>query len=219
MRELKILLYLGKKGALEKEIPVTTIQLARDLKIPQQTVSRILIGMMKKKLIEGKKGIKGYLIRITRKGSELLQDLDSTLDEILKRSKEIIIHGKVVDGLKDGKYYLSQKEYIKSIRDKLGFEPYPGTLNLRLNDESIKERLNRMNGIRIEGFEKDGRIFGPIKCFKCKIKNIDASVIIPERSHYGSEILELISPFELRKKLKLKNGEEVVVHVERNESL
>jgi riboflavin kinase len=70
-----------------------------------------------------------------------------------------------------------------------------------------------MNGIEIEGFKKNDRIFGSIKCFKCKVNDVDASIIIPERSHYGSNILEIISRFELRKKLNLKNGDEVVVEV------
>ncbi|MDI6826742.1 MAG: DUF120 domain-containing protein [Candidatus Aenigmarchaeota archaeon] len=214
MRELKILFSLGKRGALEKEVAVTTTELANELKIPQQTVSRILIKLIKKGWITSRKGIRGYIISITPKGKELLHNLDVILDEIFRRTKKIIIRGKVVDGLKDGRYYLSQKEYRESIREKLGFEPYPGTLNIKLNDQNTKERLEKMNGIRIEGFKRNDRIFGSIKCFRCKVNGRDASVIIPERSHYGSDILEIISSFELRKKLKLKNGDEVVVSVE-----
>jgi riboflavin kinase len=213
MRELKILLSLGKKGALENEISITTTELANELKIPQQTVSRNLIKFIKKGLITGKKGVRGYAISITPKGKELLHELDVTLDEIFRKTKEIVISGKIVDGLKDGRYYLSQKEYRKNILEKLGFEPYPGTLNIKLNDQNIKERLQKMNGIEIEGFRTNDRIFGSIKCFKSKINGVDSSVIIPERSHYGSNILEVISSFDLRKKLKLKNGSEVFVNV------
>jgi len=213
MRELKILLFLGKRGALKNKISITTTELANELKIPQQTVSRILIKLIKKDLITGKKGIGGYEINITPKGKELLCDLDISLDEIFRKPKEIIIKGKVVDGLKDGRYYLSQKEYRKKILEKLGFESYPGTLNIKLDDQNIKEKLQKMEGVEIEGFKMNDRIFGSIKCFKSKIDGEDASVIIPERSHYGSDILEIISPFKLRKKLKLKNGDEVVINV------
>jgi riboflavin kinase len=213
MRELKILLSLGKRGALENEIAITTTELADELKIPQQTVSRILIKLIKKGLITSKRGIRSYIITITSKGKELLNDLDITLDEIFEKTKEVIISGKVVDGLRDGRYYLSQKEYKKNISEKLGFEPYPGTLNIKLDNHKIKEILQKMSGIEIEGFKKDDRIFGSIKCFKSKIKGTDVSIIIPERSHYGSDVLEIISSFNLRKKLKLKNGDEVVVNV------
>jgi len=214
MRELKILLSLGKRGALENEIAITTTELANELKIPQQTVSRILIKLIKKGLITSKRGIRSYIITVTPKGKELLHDLDITLDEIFRKTKEIIISGKVIDGLRDGRYYLSKKEYRKNILEKLGFDPYPGTLNIKLDDQKIKEKLQKMKGTKIEGFKMDDRIFGSIKCFKSKINGVDASIIIPERSHYGYETLEIISPFELRKKLKLKNGDEVVVNVE-----
>ena len=214
MKELKVLLALGKKGALERNIIVTTSSLGKELKIPQQTISRVLIKLTEKELITRVKGIKGYIVSITPKGKELLQDLDITLDNIFKH-KKMIIKGIVTNGLKDGKYYLSLNEYRKRIKDKLGFEPYPGTLNIRLNldNGNIKERLKRMNGIEIEGFEKKNRIFGSIKCFNCEINGIKSSIIIPERSHYGSDTIEIISSYELRKKLNLKNGDEVVVRL------
>jgi len=212
MKELKILLVLGKEGALERNITITTANLGKELKIPQQTISRFLIKLTKKGLITRAKGIKGYVVGITPKGKELLKDLDITLDEILK-PKEVVIKGIVTDGLKDGKYYLGLNEYRRKIKNQLNFIPFPGTLNITLNEEELKEKLQRMNGIEIEGFKKNDRIFGSIKCFKCKVNDVDASIIIPERSHYGSNILEIISRFELRKKLNLKNGDEVVVEV------
>jgi riboflavin kinase len=212
MKELKILLVLGKEGALERNITITTANLGKELKIPQQTISRFLIKLTKKGLITRAKGIKGYVVGITPKGKELLKDLDITLDEILK-PKEVVIKGIVTDGLKDGKYYLGLNEYRRKIKNQLNFIPFPGTLNITLNEEELKEKLQRMNGIEIEGFKKNDRIFGSIKCFKCKVNDVDASIIIPKRSHYGSNILEIISRFELRKKLNLKNGDEVVVEV------
>lgn len=215
MKELKILLVLGKKGALEKKISISTSNLGKELNLPQQTVSRIMINLLKNGLITRVKGIKGYLVSITPKGKKSLRDLDMALDEVFK-PKATEIRGIVIEGLKDGRYYLGLTEYKQKIKKRLGFVPYPGTLNVRLNPESIgeKERLQRKLGIEIEGFKKDDRIFGPIKCFECRINRLRGSVIIPERSHYGSDILEIISPFELRKKLNLKNGDEVVINVE-----
>ena len=214
MKELNILLALGKEGALERNITITTASLGKELKIPQQTISRVLIKLTKKGLITRAKGIKGYLVGITPKGKEFLQDLDIALDEVFK-PKEMVIRGLVTEGLKDGKYYLSLNEYKKRIKDKLGFKPFPGTLNIRLSIESrdLKERLKRMNGIEIDGFKKGNRIFGSIKCFNCEINGIKSSIIIPERTHYDSSILEIISPYELRKKLNLKNGDELIVRL------
>jgi len=217
MRELRILISLGEKGALERSISLKTTRLSKELKIPQQTVSRVLRKLTEKKLITRERGIKGYIVRITPNGKKFLQDLSIDLNEILQGTKQIIIKGRVIDGLKDGKYYMSLNEYRKAIKKKLGFDPYPGTLNIRLMNNRDREKktiLMRMDGINIESFRKGGRVFGSLKCFDCKIDGIKASILIPERSHYGSDILEIISPFELRKKMNLKNGNIISVRVE-----
>ncbi len=213
MKELKILIALSKKGALSKKTTITTIEIGKELKIPQQTVSRILTKLTKNGLINREEGIRGYMVIITQKGKKLLNDFNTDFKEVFTKEKEFKIKGKVVDGLKDGKYYLGLGEYRKKIKNQLDFMPFPGTLNVILDEEGVKENLQRMNGIKIEGFKKDDRIFGPIECFKCKVNDVNASIIIPERSHYGSNILEIISQFELRKKLDLKNGDEIVVEV------
>lgn len=213
MKELRVLLVLAEMGALEKNIVIKTSDLGNKLKIPQQTVSRILLDLIDNGLIRKVKGIRGYIVKITPEGKKLLENLKSDLDRIFKKTQEIIITGKVIDGLKDGKYYMSLSEYRKQFEKKLKFKPYPGTLNIMLDEEESKEKLKRIDDLGIEGFKKDERIFGSIKCFKCKINGIEGSIIIPERSHYGSEILEIISPFELRKKLNLKNNDDVVVKV------
>jgi riboflavin kinase len=213
MKELRILITLGKKGAIKRKIIITTTKIGKELKIPQQTVSRILTKLIKNGLITREEGIRGYLITITEKGKKLLNDFNSDFNEVFSKEKEFKIKGRVVDGLKDGKYYLALNEYRKKIKNQLGFIPFPGTLNIMLDEEESKEKLQRMNGIEIQGFKKNDRIFGSIKCFKCKVNDIDASIIIPERSHYGSDTLEIISQFELRKKLNLKNRDEIIVEV------
>jgi len=221
MKELKVLIALAKRGALDKNITIKTVDLGKEVKISQQTASRILIKLTKAGLITRFREIKGYVLKITSPGRDLLQDINFDLNGILKKIGEIEIKGKVVDGLKDGKYYMNLEEYKKNIEKKLGFEPYPGTLNIILTDAEsteAKERLQRMKGVTIEGFKRGDRIFGSIKCFKCNIDGIEASIIIPERSHYGSEIVELISPLELRKRMKLKSGDEIIVRLAENEN-
>jgi len=213
MKELKILIILGKKGALKKNITVKTTEIDKELKIPQQTVSRILTKLAKKGLITRDEGIRGCIVTITQKGKKLLNDLNNDLKNIFANEKEFKIKGKVVDGLKDGKYYLGLNEYRKKIKKQLGFAPFPGTLNIILDEDESKEKLQKVNGIEIQGFKKSDRIFGSIKIFKCKINDVDAGIIIPERSHYGSNTLEIISQFELRKKLNLENGDEIILEV------
>jgi riboflavin kinase len=40
---------------------------------------------------------------------------------------------------------------------------------------------------------------------------IEAAVVIAQRTHHSANILEVIAPFNLRKKLKLKDNEEITL--------
>ena len=128
----------------------------------------------------------------------------------------MMMRGQATSGMRDGKYYLGLDEYVREIKSRLGFSPYPGTLNIRLDapeGTQCKERLSAMEGIEIPGFRKGGRMFGSIRCFSCLVSGVEGAVLIPERSHYGFEVLEVISPHNLRKKLKLKDGDGVEVKI------
>lgn len=216
MEILNLLLYLGKKEAIAKPIAITTSKMGSELGASQQSVSRWLIILERKGMVSRKEGIRGYFVQITPVGKKYLQKKRDELNKVLTASGKIVIQGKVTAGMSDGKYYMSLKEYSEKIKSKLGFKPYPGTLNIRLdatNDIQYKEKLATMKGVEISGFKKGKRTFGSVKCFPGRISGIKGAVIIPERSHYGPEILEVISPFNLRQKLELSDGSNIKVEV------
>ena len=213
---LNLLIYLGKRGALDRPVTFTTSRMGSDLGISQQSVSRWLITLEDGGLVSRKEGIRSYMVRITPKGKRMMEDRRRELSMILAESGRIEIHGKVSTGLQDGKYYIGLNEYSESIRSKLGFKPFPGTLNIKLNDiddTECKEKLCAMEGIVIGGFRRGERIFGSIRCFGCRVNGIEGAIVIPERSHYGFDVMEIISPFNLREKLHLADGSDVKVEV------
>jgi riboflavin kinase len=70
----------------------------------------------------------------------------------------------------------------------------------------------------LEGFESEKRTFGGGKCFQCKIisdgaEGIKSAVIIPHRTHYPEDVLEIISQVYLRCELQLNDGDEVRTRV------
>ncbi len=216
METLSLLIYLGKKGAIKRFITVTTPKMGSDLGISQQSVSRWLISLEHDGMISRKEGKRGYLIQITQKGMDFLHNVRSDLNDIILSSKKIEMHGQVTSGMLDAKYYMGLKGYSQNIESKLGFKPFSGTLNVKLisvDDTQRKEMLCGMDGIDIPGFRQGNRIFGGIKCFPCMVSGTSGAVIIPERSHYGFDTLEVISPHNLRRRLKLTDGDEVNVQV------
>jgi riboflavin kinase len=67
--------------------------------------------------------------------------------------------------------------------------------------------------IVIQGFSDGERTFGAGKCYLITINGIKSAVIIPERTHYPANLLEIIAPVNLREKLHLRDGDEVNIIV------
>ncbi len=111
---------------------------------------------------------------------------------------------------------MSQQGYLRQFHEKLGFKPYPGTLNLKLIGSYISERklLDRSTPITMEGFKCYDRSFGAVKCYRASLNDSELCVVITAlRTHYGEETLEIIAPHDLRERLKLKDGDTVTVRV------
>ena len=97
---------------------------------------------------------------------------------------------------------------------KLGFEPYPGTFNLRVREEHQKEvkSLEASPFILIEGFTNGNRSFGPAKCFLSRMQDTaEGAIIVPVRTHYAGDVVEIIAPKFLRDQLNVKDGDTVRV--------
>ena len=135
--------------------------------------------------------------------------------KIFEGEGTITIRGKVFSGVGEGRYYVSLDGYRKQFIEKLGFDPYPGTLNLKIPKEQLyfRRRLDEEEGILIEGFSTPDRTFGEVKAFRCKVDGIEGAIVMPKRTHYPEDVLEVIAPVKLRDSLNLKDGDYVDVEV------
>jgi riboflavin kinase len=206
-------------GAHRRVARISTEYLAEKLGMSQQTASRYLIELDRKGWIERTITTEGCLIRITDSGVKELQKLYSNLRYLMEIAypPSVTLEGTVFTGLGEGAYYISKEQYRKQFIEKLGFDPYPGTLNLKLtSDYDIKTRaeLEAYPAVEIEGFVNENRTFGSVKCYPVTIENKErGALILALRSHYDASVLEIISPVPLRKHLKLKDGHKVKVEV------
>ncbi len=127
----------------------------------------------------------------------------------------MIIEGTTCAGLGLASKFLRMKEYTEKIKKVVGFEPYPGTLNVKVDAEIIKQIFKK--AYKIERFEKNGKKFGGFAIIPCKIKVkneiLKAAIIFPEKSEH-KDVLEIISPIFLREALKLKDGDNVLIELE-----
>ncbi len=210
---------LAEMGARSRTIKVSTEYLAEKMGVSQQTASRNLIELDKKAWIKRTITPEGCLIKITEAGVTELKKLYSNLRLIMEAAypPSVTLEGVLFTGLGEGAYYVTRDKYRKQFIEKLGFDPYPGTLNLKLTSEydtKARSELETYPGIEIEGFKDESRTFGNVKCYPVVINNKrKGAVIFALRSHYNSSVLEIIAPTYLRSQLKLKDGHKVKVEV------
>jgi riboflavin kinase len=218
-QQLYMLLKLAEMGAYRRIAKISTEYLAKKLRISQQTASRYLIELEREGWIQRNITPDGSLIKIEEQGTKELQKLYSELKVLMEKSypPSVTLEGTVFTGLGEGAYYIAKEYYRDQIVEKLGFEPYPGTLNLKLStdyDTKTRMELDAYPAIEVKGFKNEDRTFGLVKCYPAVIGGeVKGALITALRSHYDASVLEIIAPVCLRKALSLKDGNKVKVEV------
>lgn len=210
---------LAELGASSRTVKVSTEYLAEKIGASQQTASRHLINLEKMGWIKRTITPEGCLTKITSNGVAELKKLYSDLRLIFESEypPSLTLEGILFSGLGEGAYYVTKDGYRKQFMEKLGFDPYPGTLNIKLTadyDINSLSELDAYPAVVLEGFEDESRTFGPVKCYPAVINNkVKGAVIYAMRSHYGSSVLEIIAPTYLRRQLNLKDGNKIKVEI------
>jgi riboflavin kinase len=234
-----ILIHLLSYGAKDYHIEITSTQISKVIKRSQQTASKILIELEKDNMIERIKNNKKFKIRVTQEGFEVIKELQELAKSAIDNSKRkrAIFKGKIVTGMGEGSYYMSLKGYKIQFKEKLGYEPFPGTLNVKLEDKiymNTKREIKNYPSLYIHGFKDENRTFGWVKCYPAilipeneknydELKNIHennegkrkieiiSSLLLLERTHHDNSLIEIISPVCIKDTADLKNGDIVTI--------
>ena len=173
--------------------------------------------MQKLGLVERSANGRILRIKITREGLNGLTEMYRVLKPVFESpERELVLNATVFTGLSEGSYYMSLEGYRKQFRSKLGFDPFPGTLNLRLIKESLGERheLDKYPFVGIDGFADKDRTYGGARCYPVIVeRKVRGAIVMPIRAHYGEDVIEIISADNLRRQLHLKDGDIVNVRV------
>jgi riboflavin kinase len=208
---LYILLRLGGGRGLVK---VSTTELSIALGGSQQSASRHLQLLEKEGFISRRIDPGGSFINLTEKGvaalDEVFQDLKGYLEG--EAAEPFVFEGTVVSGLYEGAYYISKEGYSRPIREKLGFDPFPGTLNVKIREEDYerRRRLERSPTALIEGFKDGERSFGSAKLYQVLINDeMKGALIVADRTIHDLSVMEIVSPSYLRRHFKLSDGDPI----------
>lgn len=222
MSELKIqhlvtLTGLLSRGAKNNFVPVTTTSLGQQIHKSQQAASQHLLELEEAGFIERMMSGRKISVRLTKKGYEQISDVFNLLKNSMGAVNTIELGGTLVSGMGEGAYYMSLKGYTKQFKTKIGYIPFPGTLNVRLDKKEHVEaarQLGSKEGIKIDGFSDGRRTYGWVKCYPCTINGkIDCQLILLERTHHDYSVIELISETDIRKRLVLKNGAHLAIKI------
>jgi riboflavin kinase len=125
--------------------------------------------------------------------------------------KRIELSGAVISGGGDGKKFMELPWVKQQVTEKLGFTPYPGTLNVKLNEKNAERRKLVEKNPSAEICPAEGYYKGLL--FKAFIGIVECAIVLPEVPRYPKSLLEVIAPVNLRKTLQLEDGFEVTVAV------
>ena len=220
--ELAALKLLALDGALDSEVKVSCADLADRLDASNQTASRRLQRLDEAGLVTREMVSNGQWVAITDDGEWELKREYEDYRRIFENVAGVDLTGTVTSGMGEGRHYISLSGYHEQFVDRLEYEPFPGTLNVELTDESIRARsaMESLDPVPIDGWEDGDRTYGPAVCYPASVETADgetydeAHVIAPERTHHDEDQLELIAPEKLREAMDLADGDHLTVHVE-----
>ena len=219
--ELAVLKLLALEGGLEGDLKISCSALADRLGASNQTASRRLQRLESEGHLERETVADGQWVAITDVGVEALRSEYEAYKQIFETDAEVKLTGQVTGGMGEGRHYISLSGYKRQFEDRLGYEPFPGTLNVELDPDSIRRRraTASLEAIPIDGWETDERTYGPAVCRPATIETADgarshdAHTIAPERTHHDDDQLELIAPIKLREELGLADDDRVTITI------
>lgn len=117
------------------------------------------------------------------------------------------ITGKIVSGSGQGAFF-TQIDWVQlQCFEKLGFKPYPGTLNLEIGPDDLPliASLEQKKGIAL--ISPDPK-FCNAKAFAVRLKKMSAAIIMPEEKVriHADNIIEIIAALNIKETLNVKDG-------------
>jgi len=103
----------------------------------------------------------------------------------------------------------------EAFQARVGIDPFPGTVNLRIGDEEARAgwaRVQASPGIVIQPPRSD---WCNARCYRARIAGrIEAAIVLPEIGGYPKDQVELIAPVGVRAALGIADGDPVSIEVE-----
>lgn len=132
----------------------------------------------------------------------------------MPNEKNWSLSGKIVSGVTQGAFFTQLDWFQKQCLQKLGYKPYPGTLNIEISAEDIPIVEALEQNAKIEFIPPDSA-FCSGKAYPAMVEGIAAAIVMPAKEVrvHGNNIIEIISDLRLKDALKLSDGDTITVSI------
>ncbi|MDY6766285.1 MAG: DUF120 domain-containing protein [Candidatus Nanohaloarchaea archaeon] len=120
------------------------------------------------------------------------------------------LEGTVAPGMGRGARYVGMDAYQERFRDALGFAPFPGTLNLRVDPDAKQALEQQIDRHEIDGFTEDGEEFSAVDAYPVLVEGKEAALLEMAITDHPPTVAEIVAPANLRDALDLDDGDTVV---------
>ena len=212
---LAVLKLLALAGGDHTPVVLTSREVGERIGVSQQAADRYLLALEAHGLLTRSMAQRRQRLLLTPSGMDTLRGEYHAYRRIFEGPSKVSLSGKVASGLGEGRYYLSQPGYVVQFTERLGYAPYPGTLNVKVQAEALRRAslVADWTGVRIDGFHASGRTFGGATCFPARMNGHACHLIHPDRSHY-KDVIEFVARDCLRESLHLQDNDTVEVSIE-----
>ena len=123
------------------------------------------------------------------------------------------LKGTVTTGLGKAAYFLGQDFYKNQFMDKCGFTPFPGTLNLIVDEEKLDDIRLMKNSCK--NVIKPDEGFGGVKYIRAILnEEIVGAIVFPDKTTHTENYLEFISKDKLRYKYGFEDGDVLKLEID-----
>ncbi|SHI17710.1 DUF120 domain-containing protein [Desulfosporosinus lacus] len=130
---------------------------------------------------------------------------------------EIKLQGTVSSGFKEGKYFTQLDWVVEQFLNKLGFVPYPGTLNvdmIELDWDSLVS-FGQTGGVFIEPRNKTSC---SAICYETLINDqLVGAVVMPGKTKHPIGRIEIVAPVCIKDTLNIVDGDVVTLTFKKSE--
>ncbi len=148
--------------------------------------------------------------------AEIAGKPDETVERLMQMRRQWVLQGRVARGSKAAAHFTQLEWVQQQCKEKLDFAPFPGTLNIDIDQDyfSLLDEVHEADAIELIPLGSDGCAG---KVLPLSIEGIKGAIVIPERkiNIHGHNIVEVMAPVGLRESLDLVDGHRVTLFVDR----